>query len=97
MMGREQCVAYKDAIDEYRAASRARFTKSLAGSASNSVNFLPKRQISNYFTQFRKVMILLYNIASHGSVSCITFRYCFDCYGHRKKKCVVMPVDINSI
>lgn len=55
VMHREQSEAYKDAIDEYRAASKARLTKSSTGSSSNAVAFLPKRQISNYFMQFRKI------------------------------------------
>lgn len=54
-MEREQAEAYKEAIDEYRAASQARLAK-LSGVALNNVAaVLPKRQISNYFMQFRKI------------------------------------------
>lgn len=55
VMGKEQSEAYKDAINEYRAASQARFTKSSTEISNAAVNFLPKRQISNYFMQFRKI------------------------------------------
>ncbi|KAJ6846333.1 protein CHROMATIN REMODELING 19 [Iris pallida] len=55
VMGKEQSEAYKDAINEYRAASQARFTKNSTEISNAAVNFLPKRQISNYFMQFRKI------------------------------------------
>ncbi|ONK57221.1 uncharacterized protein A4U43_C10F17850 [Asparagus officinalis] len=55
VMGREQSEVYRDAIEEYRAASKARLEKSSTGLSGNAVKFLPKRQISNYFTQFRKI------------------------------------------
>lgn len=53
-MGAEQSETYKEAINEYRTASQARVTKP-SMKESNSIGFLPKRQISNYFTQFRKI------------------------------------------
>ncbi|KAF9624110.1 hypothetical protein IFM89_007808 [Coptis chinensis] len=54
-MAKQQDQAYKEAIEEYRAASRARMSK-LSDVTSNSVEaFLPRRQISNYFFQFRKI------------------------------------------
>ncbi|XP_072962714.1 protein CHROMATIN REMODELING 19 [Typha angustifolia] len=54
-MGVEQSKAYEDAINEYRAASQSRGAKSLTGMPNNVVGLLPKRQISNYFVQFRKI------------------------------------------
>lgn len=54
-MGNEQSKAYKNAINEYRAASQARIMKSSIGTSKNAVGSLPRRQISNYFMQFRKV------------------------------------------
>ncbi|XP_010270758.1 PREDICTED: protein CHROMATIN REMODELING 19 [Nelumbo nucifera] len=54
-MEKQQDDAYKEAIEEYRAASRARIGK-LSEVASNSiVGVLPRRQISNYFVQLRKI------------------------------------------
>lgn len=52
-MGSQQSMAYVNAINEYRAASQARVSKSSA--SASGVDLLPKRQISNYFMQFRKV------------------------------------------
>lgn len=47
--------AYKEAIEEYRAAARAPVSR-LSDLKSNGVTVnLPRRQISNYFVQFRKV------------------------------------------
>jgi hypothetical protein len=46
-MGSEQRKAYNNALNDYRAITEARGEKSL----------VPKRQISNYFTQLRKVSI----------------------------------------
>jgi hypothetical protein len=46
-MGSEQRKAYNDALNDYRAISLARSEKSS----------IPKRQISNYFMQLRKVSI----------------------------------------
>nr|XP_019701689.1 protein CHROMATIN REMODELING 19 isoform X2 [Elaeis guineensis] len=54
-MGEEQSDAYEDAINKYRAASQARMMKSSMGMSNNVVGVLPKRQISNYFVQFRKI------------------------------------------
>ncbi|KAF6174614.1 hypothetical protein GIB67_006266 [Kingdonia uniflora] len=55
VMEEEQEVAYKEAIEEYRAASRARITKSSVLSSNGAIGNLPRRQISNYFVQFRKI------------------------------------------
>ncbi|KAK3028628.1 hypothetical protein RJ639_038401 [Escallonia herrerae] len=54
LMEKQQEDAYKEAIENYRIASRARIKKS---SEVNSLNVvaLPRRQISNYFVQFRKI------------------------------------------
>lgn len=54
-MGSEQSDTYAHALQEYRSACQARGMKSSNGVRSNLINLLPKRQISNYFTQFRKV------------------------------------------
>jgi SWI/SNF-related matrix-associated actin-dependent regulator of chromatin subfamily A containing DEAD/H box 1 len=61
-MGSEQSDTYGHAIQEYRAACQARGMKSSNGVHSNLINLLPKRQISNYFTQFRKVHYSCCNI-----------------------------------
>ncbi|WVZ86747.1 hypothetical protein U9M48_033483 [Paspalum notatum var. saurae] len=55
LMDTEQSKAYKNAIDEYRAACQARSAKSFTDISNNVVGLIPKRQISNYFTQFRKI------------------------------------------
>lgn len=55
-MGKEQEEAYKEAIENYRAISQARILKSSESSLSNVANILPRRQISNYFLEFRKVL-----------------------------------------
>ncbi|AQK69160.1 hypothetical protein ZEAMMB73_Zm00001d015595 [Zea mays] len=55
VMGTEQSEAYKNAINEYRAACQARSAKSSDGISNNIAGLIPKRQISNYFTQFRKI------------------------------------------
>lgn len=57
-MEKKQEDAYKEAIEEYRAASRARIAKISDVNPNNVVGFLPRRQISNYFVQFRKVVML---------------------------------------
>ncbi|XP_049931876.1 protein CHROMATIN REMODELING 19 isoform X2 [Nymphaea colorata] len=51
----EQDTAYRESINEYRAACEARAVKNSASAEQNSTSFLPQRQISNYFTQFRKI------------------------------------------
>lgn len=55
-MGKQQDDAYREAIEEYRAVSRARIAKLSEPNLSNIVGVLPRRQISNYFVQFRKVL-----------------------------------------
>ncbi|XP_068639899.1 protein CHROMATIN REMODELING 19 [Aristolochia californica] len=55
VMDTEQSQAYKEAINEYRAASQARMTKNSQSTVTNIISILPKRQISNYFVQFRKI------------------------------------------
>lgn len=55
VMDQQQDDAYKEAIEEYRAASRARLSKSSEVNSSAIFGILPKRQISNYFVQFRKI------------------------------------------
>ncbi|KAK1321505.1 putative chromatin-remodeling complex ATPase chain [Acorus calamus] len=51
----DQAGAYKDAVNEYRVASQARLGKFSEVSSNNVANILPKRQISNYFLQLRKI------------------------------------------
>lgn len=55
-MERAQEDAYKEAIENYRAASQTRISKSSRINSSNVASVLPRRQISNYFLQFRKVL-----------------------------------------
>lgn len=59
-MEKKQEDAYKEAIEEYRAASQARLVKLSSKSLNSLAKALPKRQISNYFTQFRKVILSYY-------------------------------------
>ncbi|XP_010527850.1 PREDICTED: protein CHROMATIN REMODELING 19-like [Tarenaya hassleriana] len=54
-MDKQQEAAYKEAIEEYRAASQARLSKLSSKDLNSIAKALPKRQISNYFTQFRKI------------------------------------------
>ncbi|KAJ9709635.1 hypothetical protein PVL29_001226 [Vitis rotundifolia] len=54
-MEKNQEDAYKEAIEEYRAASRARIAKISDVNRNSVVGLLPRRQISNYFVQFRKI------------------------------------------
>lgn len=56
-METEQAEAYKEAIDEYRTASQARLAKLAEVTTNNVAAMFPKRQVSNYFVQFRKVLI----------------------------------------
>lgn len=49
--------AYKEAIEEYRAISQARMTKLSGPNPNNILQVLPRRQINNYFVQFRKVWV----------------------------------------
>uniref|UniRef100_A0A1D1Z896 SWI/SNF-related matrix-associated actin-dependent regulator of chromatin subfamily A containing DEAD/H box 1 n=1 Tax=Anthurium amnicola TaxID=1678845 RepID=A0A1D1Z896_9ARAE len=51
----EQDEAYKEAICQYRAFSQARTVKFLNVTSNKNVGPLSKRQISNYFMQFRKI------------------------------------------
>lgn len=59
-MEKQQDDAYKEAIEEYRAASRARIAKNSEINSNNIFGVLPRRQISNYFVQFRKVLQFLF-------------------------------------
>ncbi|XP_062113112.1 protein CHROMATIN REMODELING 19 [Humulus lupulus] len=54
-MRKQQEDAYKEAIEEYRAASRARLEKGSENQTNSIFGVLPRRQISNYFVQFRKI------------------------------------------
>ncbi|GMP62924.1 hypothetical protein CsSME_00024837 [Camellia sinensis var. sinensis] len=54
-MEKQQHDAYNAAIEEYRAATRARVLKFSEDDSNNAVGILPQRQISNYFVQFRKI------------------------------------------
>lgn len=55
----EQDTAYRESISEYVAACQARAVKNSVSAEQNITSFLPQRQISNYFTQFRKVVLVL--------------------------------------
>uniref|UniRef100_A0A7C8Z6E4 Protein CHROMATIN REMODELING 19 n=1 Tax=Opuntia streptacantha TaxID=393608 RepID=A0A7C8Z6E4_OPUST len=54
-MEKEQENAYSEAIQDYRAASLARMPKSSGNSYNDLARIFPRRQISNYFVQFRKI------------------------------------------
>ncbi|GAB2217825.1 hypothetical protein Drorol1_Dr00001037 [Drosera rotundifolia] len=54
-MEKEQEDAYREAIDEYRTFALARLRKSTEVDARSISTILPRRQISNYFVQFRKI------------------------------------------
>lgn len=56
MMVKQQEHAYREAIEEYRAVSQARLTKCSDLNSKNVLELLPRRQINNYFVQFRKVL-----------------------------------------
>ena len=52
----DQAKAYKEALEEYRATARlAQSGRTASKELTNAVDLLPRRQVSNYFTQFRKV------------------------------------------
>lgn len=73
-MGSEQSMAYAKAINEYRAASEARVLKSTTCKSGGVGGLLPKRQISNYFMQFRKIAnhpLLVRQIYSDEDVVCV--------------------------
>ncbi|GMN61875.1 hypothetical protein TIFTF001_030961 [Ficus carica] len=55
VMEKQQANAYSEAIEEYRAASRARMAKNSYTNPTNGFGMLPRKQISNYFVQFRKI------------------------------------------
>lgn len=59
-MEKQQEDAYKEAIEEYRAASRARIAKNSQINSVNIFGVIPRRQVSNYFVQFRKVLQTLF-------------------------------------
>lgn len=78
-MGAEQSEAYEDAINRYRAASQARMMKSSMGMSNNVVGLLPKRQISNYFVQFRKVPMIFFCIyAFYAFVLVVILHLCWN-------------------
>ncbi|PIN17899.1 SNF2 family DNA-dependent ATPase [Handroanthus impetiginosus] len=54
-MGKQQEEAYKEAIENYRAMSQARIMKSSETCLHDVAHLLPRRQISNYFLEFRKI------------------------------------------
>ncbi|KAL9241724.1 hypothetical protein vseg_015800 [Gypsophila vaccaria] len=54
-MEKQQEDAYNEAIQEYRSASSARMPKSSDLKSYDVIRALPRRQISNYFVQFRKI------------------------------------------
>ena len=56
VMEKQQENAYKEAIEEYRAVSQARIAKCSELNSKAVLEVLPRRQINNYFVQFRKVL-----------------------------------------
>lgn len=58
-MEKDQEDAYKEAIESYRAASLARVSKQPEISFNSAAGVFSRRQISNYFLEFRKVLKLL--------------------------------------
>lgn len=54
-MEKQQEDAYKDAIEDYRNASRGRIGRNANTNSDSIYSVLPRRQISNYFVQFRKI------------------------------------------
>ncbi|CAN1336242.1 Protein CHROMATIN REMODELING 19 [Linum perenne] len=54
-MEKQQESAYKEAIEEYRTYSHARIAKCSDVDLATVIKALPRRQISNYFVQFRKI------------------------------------------
>lgn len=58
-MEKDQEDAYKEAIESYRAASLARVSKQHEISTNSAAVVFSRRQISNYFLEFRKVLKLL--------------------------------------
>ncbi|KAJ8546578.1 hypothetical protein K7X08_034088 [Anisodus acutangulus] len=54
-MEKQQEDAYKEAIESYRAASLARVSKQPVISSNNAAGVFSRRQISNYFLEFRKI------------------------------------------
>ncbi|KAG5236737.1 protein CHROMATIN REMODELING [Salix suchowensis] len=72
-MEKHQDCAYKEAIEEYRAVSHARIAKVSNGDSNTIVGVLPRRQISNYFVQFRKIAnhpLLVRRVYSDEDVIC---------------------------
>ncbi|XP_012478986.1 protein CHROMATIN REMODELING 19 isoform X1 [Gossypium raimondii] len=55
IMEKHQENAYREAIEEYRTISRARIAKLSEPDLNNIIGVIPRRQISNYFVQFRKI------------------------------------------
>ncbi len=54
----EQALAYKQAVTEYRAlAIAARASKTSKATSTNILDCLARRQVSNIFTQLRKVRL----------------------------------------
>lgn len=54
-MEKQQEDAYKEAIESYRAASLARVSKQPVIRSNNAAGVFSRRQISNYFLEFRKI------------------------------------------
>ncbi|XP_056165483.1 protein CHROMATIN REMODELING 19 [Syzygium oleosum] len=72
-MDQQQEEAYVEAIEEYRAASGARLAKFSGDCLRNINKILPKRQISNYFVQFRKIAnhpLLVRRLYDDGDIVC---------------------------
>ncbi|WCJ33735.1 Protein CHROMATIN REMODELING 19 [Euphorbia peplus] len=55
IMEKQQESAYNEAIEEYRAVTSARIAKVSTIDLNSIFGIIPRRQISNYFVQFRKI------------------------------------------
>lgn len=76
-MEKQQEDAYREAIEEYRAASRARIAKNSQINSVNIFGVLPRRQVSNYFVQFRKVLQPLFaTFPVYSFIYLKSFKYC---------------------
>ncbi|KAE8716655.1 Protein CHROMATIN REMODELING 19 [Hibiscus syriacus] len=77
IMEKQQENAYREAIEEYRTISRAQIAKLSESDLNNIVGIIPRRQISNYFVQFRKIAnhpLLVRRIYNDDDVVCFAKR-----------------------
>lgn len=83
-MEKQQETAYKEAIEEYRAVSQARMAKCSDLNSKSVLEVLPRRQINNYFVQFRKVLDICFDFKIQlfffWIYTALLFGYIFFCY-----------------